>query len=60
MPRPSHLSWFDYNNYTWRRVEVMKLLIIQFSSISCHFIPLWSKYPSKHPVLKQPKSLFHP
>jgi hypothetical protein len=28
MPRPSHPSWRDYFNYTWRRVQVMKLLII--------------------------------
>jgi hypothetical protein len=29
MPRPSHPSWLDYSNYTWRRVQVMKLLIMQ-------------------------------
>jgi hypothetical protein len=28
MPRPSHSSWLDHSNYTWRRVHVMKLLII--------------------------------
>jgi hypothetical protein len=44
MSRPSHPSWLDHSNYTWRRVQVMKLLIMQFSPISCHFIPLWSKY----------------
>jgi hypothetical protein len=27
MPHPSHPSWLDYSNYTWRRVPVMKLLI---------------------------------
>jgi hypothetical protein len=27
MPCPSHPSWLDYSNYTWRRVQVMKLLI---------------------------------
>jgi hypothetical protein len=26
MPRPSHPSWLDYSNYTWRRVQVMKFL----------------------------------
>jgi hypothetical protein len=40
MPRPSHPSWLDYSNYTWRRVQVMKLLIMQFSPTSCLFIPL--------------------
>jgi hypothetical protein len=39
MPRPSHPSWLDYSNYSWRRVQVMKLLIMQFSPISCLFIP---------------------
>jgi hypothetical protein len=23
MTRPSHPSWFDYSNYTWRRVQVV-------------------------------------
>jgi hypothetical protein len=30
MPRPSHLSWLDHSNYTWRRVQVTKLLIMQY------------------------------
>jgi hypothetical protein len=29
----------------------MKLLIMQFSPTSCHFIPLWSKYSPQHPVI---------
>jgi hypothetical protein len=28
MPRPSHPSWLDHSNYTWRRVHVMKLFIM--------------------------------
>jgi hypothetical protein len=35
MPHPSHPSWLDYSNYTWRRVQVMKFLIMQFSPTSC-------------------------
>jgi hypothetical protein len=31
MPCPSHPSSLDHSNYTWRRVQVMKLLIMQFS-----------------------------
>jgi hypothetical protein len=49
MPHPSHPSWLDHSNFTWRRVQVMKLLIMQFSPISCHFIPRWSKYSPQHP-----------
>jgi hypothetical protein len=29
----------------------MKLLIMQFSPASCHFISLWSKYSPQHPDL---------
>jgi hypothetical protein len=28
MPCPSHPSWLDYSNYAWRRVQIMKLLIM--------------------------------
>jgi hypothetical protein len=28
MPCQSHFPWFDHSNYTWRRVQVMKLLIM--------------------------------
>jgi hypothetical protein len=48
---PSH-PLLDHSNYTWRRVQVMKLLIMQFSPTSCHFISLWSKYSSQHPGQK--------
>jgi hypothetical protein len=39
-----HLPSLGRSNYTWRRVQVMKLLIMQFSTTSCHFISLRSKY----------------
>jgi hypothetical protein len=35
----------------------MKLLIMQFSPTSCHFISLRSKYSPQHPVLKHPQSI---
>jgi hypothetical protein len=57
---PSHCPRLDYSNYTWRRVEIMKLLIMQFSLPSRHFIPLRSKYPPQHPVLKHSQSMFLP
>jgi hypothetical protein len=34
MPCPSHLPRFDHSNYTWQRIQVMKLLIKQFSPTS--------------------------
>jgi hypothetical protein len=33
----------------------MKLLIMQFPSVSRHFIPPRSKYSPQHPVLKHPQ-----
>jgi hypothetical protein len=38
MPRPSHPPWCTHTNYIWQRVQVMKLLIMQFFPTSCHFI----------------------
>jgi hypothetical protein len=49
MPSPSHPSWLDHSNYTWRRVQVMKLFIMSFSPTSHHFISLWCKYSHQHP-----------
>jgi hypothetical protein len=31
MPHLSNPSWFNHSNYIWRRVQVTKLLIMQFS-----------------------------
>jgi hypothetical protein len=33
MPRPPHPPRLDYYNYTWRRVQIMKLLVMQFSGL---------------------------
>jgi hypothetical protein len=52
MACPSYPPRLDYSNYTWRRVQIMKLLIMQFSLFTRHLIPLRSKYPPQHPVLK--------
>jgi hypothetical protein len=53
MPCP---PWLDHSNNTWRRVEVMKLLIMQFSSATYHFILLRSTYSPQQNVLRQPQS----
>jgi hypothetical protein len=57
MPCPSHPPWLDHTNYAWRRVKVMKLLIMKFSPSSCHYISLWPKYSPLHPVLKHPHQM---
>jgi hypothetical protein len=51
MPCPSHPPWLDHS--TWRRLRVMKLLIMQFSPTSRHFISLRFKYSFQHHVLKR-------
>jgi hypothetical protein len=48
VPCPSHAPWLHDPNCTWWRVQVMKLLIMQFSLTSCHFIPLQSQYSPQH------------
>jgi hypothetical protein len=40
---PSHPPCLDHSNYIWRKVQVMKLLIKQFSPTSHQFIPLQSR-----------------
>jgi hypothetical protein len=50
----------DYFNYTWRRVLILELFIMQFSPFSCHLISLRSKYPPKYPVFRQSQSMFLP
>jgi hypothetical protein len=40
----SYPPWSDRPNNIWWRVQIMKLLTVQFSPASWHFIPLRSKY----------------
>jgi hypothetical protein len=51
---PAHRILFDFiihhSNYTWPRVQVMKILIRQFSPIFCAFILFRSNYTSQYPV----------
>jgi hypothetical protein len=56
----SHRPWLDHSNYNLRKVRVMKLLTVQFSSSSCHFISLLTKYSPKHPVRKHSQSTVLP
>jgi hypothetical protein len=60
MPCPSNLPLLDHSNYIWRKIQVMKHLIMKFSPTSCHFVSLRSKYSPQHPVLKRPQSVFLP
>jgi hypothetical protein len=58
-PRPPHPPRLDYSNNTWRRVQITKLLIMQFSPFSCHLISLRSKYPLQRLVPLMSETKFH-
>jgi hypothetical protein len=60
MASQSHPLRLDYSTYTWRRVQIEKLLVMQLSPSTRHLIPLRSKYRPQHPVLKYPQSMFLP
>jgi hypothetical protein len=57
---PFSFSLPDYSNYIWQKVQVMKILIMQFSPTTCPLIPLQSKYSLQHHVLEHPQSMFLP
>jgi hypothetical protein len=54
MPCQSHRSWVVHSNFIWRRVQVLKLLIMQFSPIFRQFISVRSKYFSAVPCSQTP------
>jgi hypothetical protein len=58
MPRLSHSSQFSHSSNTEWGVQIMKLLIMLFSPLPCHLVPLRPKYSPKHPILKHPQSAF--
>jgi hypothetical protein len=57
---PSHPPLLDHSDYTWLIIQITKILVIPFSPLSHHLIPVRSKYPPQHPVLKHPQSMFLP
>ena len=60
MPRPSHSSPFYHpNNIGWA-VQIIQLLIMQFSPLPCYPVPLRPKYSPQHPVLKHHQPAFIP
>jgi hypothetical protein len=52
MPIPSHSSRLDHpNNILWE-VQIIGLLILEFSPLPCHLVPPRPKYPPQHPNLQ--------
>ena len=60
MPCPSHSSQFDHPNDIWWGVQIIKLLNMLFSPLSCYFIPPRPKYSPQCPTLKQLQPTFLP
>jgi hypothetical protein len=59
MPHPSIHPLLDYSNYTWRRVQIMKLLVMQFSPPSRHLITVSVQISSSAPC-SQTRSVYVP
>jgi hypothetical protein len=53
MPRTSHSRFYHPHNIGWG-VQMMKLLIMKFSSLPCYLVPLRPKYSPQHPIFKHP------
>ena len=52
--------WSHHPNNIQRTALVIKLLIMQFSPVPCHFLPLNPNYLPRHHNLKQPQHMFLP
>jgi hypothetical protein len=48
MSRPCHLPLFDHSKNIWRRVQIVKLLTVQFSLFSYSILSLRCKYFSQY------------
>ena len=60
MPHPSHSSRLNHPNNIWWVVQIIKLLIMQFSPLPCYLVTLRPKYSPQHHILKHPQTTFLP
>jgi hypothetical protein len=60
LARPSHPHHLDHSTYTWRRVQITKLLVMQFSPFSRYFNPLRSQIFSSAPCSQTPSVCVSP
>ena len=60
MPRPSHSSRFYHPHNIGLGVQIIKLLIMQFSPLPRYLIPLRPKYSPQQPIPKHPQPTFLP
>jgi hypothetical protein len=59
MPRLSHSSRFYYPKYIGWEVQIINVLVMQFSPFPYYLVPLRPKYLSQHPLLKHPQPSFY-
>jgi hypothetical protein len=60
IPHTSHsFRFYHPHNIGWG-TQIMKLLIIKFSSVPCYLVPLRPKYFPQHPILKHPQRMLLP
>lgn len=54
MSRPFRPPWVCYPNNIWWKVQMMKLLTIDLSPVSCYPVSLGPNYSPERPVLEHP------
>jgi len=59
-PHPSQCLRLHHSNTIWWLQEIIKLLIVQSSPLSCYLVPLWSKIPPQDPIFKHPQPTLLP
>jgi hypothetical protein len=51
---------FDHQNNFWWVVKIMKFLIMYFSPLPSHLVPLRTQYLPQHPILKRHQPMLLP
>lgn len=57
VPHACYFSGSYYRNNIYTSVQIIKLLILQFSPSSCYLLSIRFKYYLQQPVLKHPHSI---
>lgn len=48
--------WFDHTNNIWWEIQIMKLVIMQFSPSSYCLLPVRTRYLPQHSILQHPRA----
>jgi len=58
VPTQYYYSWFHHQNNTWWAVQIIKLIFMWFSSLSCYLVRPRPKHLSQHPILEHLQPMF--